>query len=267
MLASFSHIDEFYKSEIGQIASQILSESIKKIWPDMHSMSVMGAGFAMPYIEAITNGDEERVFCVTPFREDVAHWPSGRACLLAQADDNRLPFEHSSIDRILLVHYVENTNHLRKTLREIWRVLKPNGKLMVIVPNRMGMWARSEWSPWGHGQPFSQMQIVNVLKDNLLYVEGVHSGLFVPPIPDSPVIMRSAHLIERFGQSILPFVAGVHLVEVSKQVYARADQGGSGAAVLAKTKEFLSGGGKPSTIPQSCKPRIGKSENKGKDNL
>lgn len=74
-------------------------------------------------------------------------------------------------------------------------------------------------------------------------------ALFVPPIPDSPVMMRSANLIEKMGGRIIPFVAGVHILEASKQIYAKADNGGTGSAVLAKTREILTGPGK--TVPQS----------------
>ncbi|MGH1404465.1 MAG: class I SAM-dependent methyltransferase [Alphaproteobacteria bacterium] len=249
MHTSFEQLSHFYDSDIGNIARDVVCDNIKAFWPDLHGLRIMGAGYAMPYFDEVISDDVERVFCVTSLRGRVSGWPHNGKGIVAQAKDNRLPFEHSSIDRALLVHHIENCNDMRKALREIWRVLKPNGRVLLVVPNRMGMWARADWTPWGHGRPFSHMQITNFLKDNLLCVEETRGALFVPPLPDSPVMMKSARLIERFGKNVLPFVAGVHIIEASKQVYARVDGNGSGSGVLSKTKGLL--GTKPQAVPQN----------------
>ena len=148
---------------------------------------------------------------------------------------------------------MEHSNDLRATIRELWRVLKANGKLMVIVPNRVGMWARAEFSPFGHGIPFTSSQLCSYFKDNLFIHERHKGVLFVPPVPDSPILMRSANLIEKMGGSIIPFVAGVHIFEFSKQIYATINKDGTGSAVLAKTREILQG--KTAPIPQNFKPK------------
>ncbi len=254
MYTSFEQLTHFYNSDIGNIAREIVCGNVKDFWPDLHGLRIMGAGYAMPYLDQIVADDVERMFCVTSLKGGVSGWQRNGKNIVAQAKENRLPFEHSSIDRVLLVHHIENCNDMRKALREIWRVLKPNGRVLLIVPNRMGMWARADWAPWGHGRPFSQIQITSFLKDNLLCVEETRGALFVPPLPDSPVMMKSAHLIERFGKNVLPFAAGVHIIEASKQVYARMDDNGSGSAVLSKTKGLL--GAKPQAIPQRFTPQM-----------
>ena len=246
-----SDLEEFYNSEIGEIVRGILERRIIEAWPDVHGLRVLGCGYANPYLDCLNN-NTERVISMMPARQGARDWsPSGKN-LVMLCEEDRMPIENSSIDRVLLVHYLESCEHLRDTLREVWRVLKGNGRLMIIVPNRMGMWAKAEWSPFGQGHPFTASQICSYLKDNLFMQEAYMSALFVPPIPDSPVMMKSANLIEKMAGRIIPFVAGVHIVEFSKQVYARADDSGSGSAVLAKTKEILTG--TKETVPQGFSP-------------
>lgn len=247
MYNSVDDLEKFYSSEIGDIVRKLLAHHIAELWPDTHGLRIMGAGYAIPYLDFASKG-AERVFASMTNHQGATQWPVGQKNMVLMSRDHRLPIENASIDRILLIHHLEFSNDMHKAMREIWRVLKPNGRLMVIVPNRMGVWARADWSPFGHGRPFTHMQLSQCLRDSLFQPKASRTALFVPPLPDSPVIMKSANIIERMGQSILPFVAGVHIIEASKQVYARADDSGSGSAVLAKTKGFL--GAKPIATPQ-----------------
>lgn len=239
---------DFYDSEIGDLVRGVLQKHIDRIWPDVNGYRVMGCGYALPYLENIAKQNPERVIAMMPTGQGAQYWPIDEKNVSFFCDEESFPIENASIDRALLVHHLEGCNDLRASVREIWRVLKANGRLLVIVPNRLGAWAHAEWSPFGHGRPFTTMQVFDLLCKNLFEQSCHTSALFVPPIPDSPVMMRSAHLIERMGGVILPFVAGVHIIEVNKRVFAGIDKKGSGSAVMAKTKEIL--GAKGTAVPQ-----------------
>ena len=73
--------------------------------------------------------------------------------------DEELPLVDASIDRIILVHALEHAENPRETLKEIWRVLSPAGRAVIVVPNRRGVWARFEHTPFGTGRPFSRGQL------------------------------------------------------------------------------------------------------------
>ncbi len=251
MHCSVTDLEKFYDTEIGVIVRNILQKHINEIWVDTHGLRILGCGYAIPYLDDFYH-NAERVFAMMPKKQGAGHWVPRNKNLVLMSEEDRMPIENSSIDRILLIHHLEACDNLKTSLREIWRVLKGNGRLLVIVPNRMGMWAKAEWSPFGHGHPFTASQVCGYLKDSLFVQEHYKSALFVPPIPDSPVMMKSANIIERTGGRLLPFVAGVHIVEMSKQLYAKADSGGGGSAVLAKTKEILIG--KTSSVPQGFFP-------------
>ena len=79
-----------------------------------------------------------------------------RSRALALVDETDLPLPDNSVDRVLLVHGVESSEYLRDLFREIWRVLSGDGRLIVVVPNRRGIWARVDRTPLGSGHPFSE---------------------------------------------------------------------------------------------------------------
>ena len=247
MYRSVYDLKTFYNTPIGQTVQRILLSRIKSFWPDTRAMRIMGCGYAAPYLEPFSE-TAERVIAMMPSGQGADHWPVGHKNLVFLSDEGHLPIENSSIDRIILIHNLECCEDLQETLREIWRVLKANGRLLVVVPNRTGFWARADWSPFGQGSPFSLTQICFYLRDNLFVQERAESALFMPPLRWT-FILRSSRLFERFGRSFLPIMSGVHIIEASKQIYAGVDKKGSGSAVFAKTREILAG--KPVPVPQA----------------
>ena len=247
MYCSVTKLMNFYDSPIGELARDVLQKHINEIWPDVHGYRVLGCGYAVPYLKGFLKQNPERVIAMMPKGQGAQYWPLGNKNISFFCDEEGFPLENASIDRALLVHHLEGCSDVRASIQEIWRVLKANGRLLVIVPNRLGAWAQADWSPFGYGRPFTTTQISDLLCKNLFEKCCHKSALFVPPIPDSPIVMRSAHLIERMGGAFLPFVAGVHICEVNKRVFASANKNG-GSAVFAKTKEIL--GSKGRTAPQ-----------------
>lgn len=253
MHRSADDLRRFYASEIGQIVQSTLSRQIADFWPETRNMRVLGCGYTTPYLKPFLE-NSERVLAMNSFDENTHAWPHDSKNLLFSSENLKMPIEHASVDRVLIVHHLEYSANLLGQMREIWRVLKPNGRVLIIVPNRMGAWAHADWSPLGHGTPFTFTQLNTCLKDGMFSIENHTGALFMPPIPDSPVVMNSASMFEKLGHSILPFVAGVHIVEASKQIYASIDKTGTGSAVLNKTKEILGANGK--AVPQSFQENL-----------
>jgi SAM-dependent methyltransferase len=134
-------------------------------------------------------------------------------------DEEALPLAELSVDRILLVHGLENADNARRMLREVWRVLKDDGRLIVVAPNRVGMWAHAETTPFGQGQPYSPGQIGRLLAGSLFRVERRDRALYMPPF-NRPIVLRSAGLFERAGRQLAPQFSGLTLTEAVKDVYA-----------------------------------------------
>ena len=153
-----------------------------------------------------------------PAGQGVVKWPTTRPALSALVDENELPLTDSAVDRVLLVHALEMTNDPAALLREVWRVLAGGGRLLAVVPNRRGLWARMDTTPFGHGRPYSRSQINQLLRETWFTPTGWSEALYVPPV-NRGWFLRSAVAWERTGASLSAPFAGVHLVEAVKQVY------------------------------------------------
>jgi hypothetical protein len=97
-------------------------------------------------------------------------------------------------------------------------VLAAGGRLLAVVPNRRGLWARMDTTPFGHGRPYSRTQITGLLRDTWFTPIGWGEALYVPPVARG-WFLRSAVAWERAGSTISAPFAGVHIVEATKQVY------------------------------------------------
>ena len=118
------------------------------------------------------------------------------------------------------MHGLEAAEQDRRLLREIWRVLKDDGRLLVVAPNRRGMWAYVESTPFGQGQPYSVGQLDQLLTASLFRVERRDGALFLPPVRYSAAL-RSARLIENGARRLLPSgMAGLTITEAVKDMYA-----------------------------------------------
>jgi SAM-dependent methyltransferase len=208
----------FYSSPLGEAASRIIRARIREFWPNLADLSLLGIGYATPYLAAF-RAEAACTISIMPAPLGVIRWPSEGQNLTGLADETQLPFADASIDRILLVHFLETSEHFRPALREVWRVLAPGGKLLLAAPNRMGLWARLETTPFGQGRPFSRLQLTHLLRDCLFSPEQWASVLHMPPL--GPRLMFGApEKWEHIGKSLWPRFAGVWLVEASKQIYA-----------------------------------------------
>ncbi|MGB7042229.1 MAG: methyltransferase domain-containing protein, partial [Xanthobacteraceae bacterium] len=138
--------------------------------------------------------------------------------LAALVEEDDLPLTDSAVDRVLLVHALEMSSDPAELLREAWRVLAAGGRLLAVVPNRRGVWARVDTTPFGHGRPYSRSQITQLLRDTWFTPTGWGEALYVPPISRG-LFLRSAVAWERTGASLSAPFAGVHIVEATKQVY------------------------------------------------
>jgi hypothetical protein len=87
-----------------------------------------------------------------------------------------------------------------------------------VVPNRRGLWARMDTTPFGHGRPYSRSQINQLLRETWFTPTGWSEALYVPPIARG-WFLRTAVAWERTGATLSAPFAGVHLVEATKQVY------------------------------------------------
>ena len=213
-------MNAFYRSRLGQIACRILRHKVREIWPDAHGQTIVGLGYATPFLKQF-NAEAERVVAAMPAHMGVTHWPRGKPSKVVLAYDESLPFPDNSVDKLLLAHSIENTEHLRQLMREAWRILAGNGKMVIIVPSRRGFWAKWDRTPFGGGRPYSKGQVHTLMRDTQ-FEPGLHTrALYMPPFK-SNYLVHTSPAWERIGRKWFPQMGGVMLIEATKQVYAAA---------------------------------------------
>jgi SAM-dependent methyltransferase len=210
---------DFYRSGLGQVARRMIRRAIQRVWPDVRGTRLLGIGYTTPFL-SLLSGDTERTIALMPASLGVLRWPSEGRNIVTLAEEGELPFPDYSIDRILLIHALETSDEVGPMLKEIWRVLAGGGRLLIVVPNRRGIWARLDRTPFGSGRPYTMSQLSQLLRDEQFTPVGSDAALFIPPAR-SRMIMRSARAWERIGKSWFPTFAGVLLVEATKQIYAK----------------------------------------------
>lgn len=237
MWADIIDLRDFYLSRLGRVTQRMIRRRIRLMWPDVSGYAVLGLGYATPYLRPLM-AEAARVAAVMPRAQGVLHWPSDGLRLVTLADETALPFPDNSVDRILLVHALESSEHLRAMMREVWRILAGDGRLLVVAPNRRGIWARSGATPFGHGLPYSAGQLSRLLRDNMFTPLRSASALFVPPL-SSQMALSSAPAWEKLGERWFRGFAGVVLAEASKQIYAATPSPAASRRVLAPLPEDI----------------------------
>ena len=216
-------LGEFYSSRLGQVARRLIAHRVRSRWKSLKGANVLGLGYAHPYLDVWKN-EAQSVFNFMPARLGATHWPAnssknGKPGLTALVDETYLPLDDGSIDFALLVHSIELTHHLPDMLNELWRVMSAQGKIVIIAPNRRGMWARFDNTPFGHGRPFSRNQVTQNLREAKFIPSGWSNAVFIPPLSHR-FLLRSAPAIERAGMWVSPGFSGVLIVEATKQIYS-----------------------------------------------
>lgn len=218
-MAADAHLAaDFYATARGAVTARVLRARLTEIWPDLRGQSVLGLGYAQPYLR-LWREQAGRCVSVTPAQMGAANWPAGASGLSCTAEEDALPFPDLVFDRILLVHGLEAAENARRLLRELWRVLKDDGRVLIVAPNRTGLWAYLETTPFGHGQPYSFGQVGRLLAATMFRAERRDAALYLPPTTRR-MVLRGAPLLERAGRRVVPGVAGVILTEAVKDVYA-----------------------------------------------
>jgi SAM-dependent methyltransferase len=207
----------FYSERRGLVARRLIAERLRRHWPSVAGERVLGVGFAAPYLIDFM-ADAERVLAFMPAPQGVVNWPPGGPNAAALVADDSLPLPDASVDRVLAIHSLEMTANADDHLREIWRVLAPGGRLIIVVPNRRGIWARVETTPFGFGRPYGRGQLTALLRDALFSPLGWSEALAVPPFRRRPWV-RSGSAWEKIGTTLWPAFAGVIIVEATKQLY------------------------------------------------
>lgn len=207
----------YYRSTLGRAAQASVRAALTDLWPEAQGQTVAGFGFAVPLLRPYL-ADARRVIALMPAPQGVMPWPAGLPNVSVLSEETLWPIETGHVDKLVAMHGLETSERPSKLLEECWRVLGPGGKALFIVPNRAGLWSRSDRTPFGYGRPYTLGQLEAQLKQHQFLPERHRAALYQPP-SERRFWLKSGPFLEKYGNRLpTVFPGGVFMVEVSKRV-------------------------------------------------
>ena len=138
------------------------------------------------------------------------------------ADPHELPFAESTIDLVIMPHALEFAADPHLMLREAWRVLRPDGQIVIAGFNPFSLFGARRYFGRGATPPWNGNFIALYrLKDwlSLLGFEVIGGRLdcYVPPFSQQKWLARFG-FFERAGDRWWPITGGVYYLRACKRV-------------------------------------------------
>jgi SAM-dependent methyltransferase len=161
-------VEKFYQTPRGQVCQRMVQQKISSLLSCVPPpQNFLGVGYVSPYLEAVAFESQKwegETFLFMPHTIG-AIANSGSLSPISLVDCHLWPLADCSIDFIFMTHALEHSTYPSAFLREAWRVLKNDGFLLMLVPNRRGLWARTEKTPFGHGHPYTRTQLITLFQN------------------------------------------------------------------------------------------------------
>jgi SAM-dependent methyltransferase len=136
-----------------------------------------------------------------------------------------LPFASQSLDLVVLPHVLEFAEEPHQVLREVERVLIPEGQVIICGFNPASLWGarqvlgRITGSPFmpRHGEFISLPRLKDWLKLLSMEVNRGHFGCYSPPCATEKWLRRFSFM-EKAGDRWWPVLGAVYMVQAIKRI-------------------------------------------------
>ena len=152
---------------------------------------------------------------------DLVSGPNGLSVVHGRPEE--IPFDTKSTDVVLMPHTLDFCDDPHQVLREVSRVLRPEGHVVVLGFNPVSQWGfrrllarRPRPAPWcGRFLPLSRIKDWFLLLD----FEVTHGQMlyYRPPLM-SESAMERLHFMDKMGDRWWPMMAAVYMVVAKKRV-------------------------------------------------
>lgn len=197
----------YYASADGRRVARLLARIVAPAVRRGATARLLALGYAAPLLAGLNPARLERM--AIGMTADEHPFPAKHpSCAFATAAD-ALPFAEGMFDQVLLVHALEFAERPAALLRELWRVMAPASELILIVPNRAGLWTHFEATPFGQGRPWGRNELMRLLRDTMFEPLSWRSALVAPPV-------RGLRWLDAPLTRALPRIGGIHFVLARK---------------------------------------------------
>jgi SAM-dependent methyltransferase len=215
------NLRQFYSSPLGRKVKRRLRNLVRHYWGHPSGLHMVGVGYTtdiLPLPDAPAHSDS-RIIALMPMAQGGIYWPIDGMNHSVLSDELCPPFMPTSLHRVVMLHGFEHHPSPEDLLRVWWKLLVPGGRLMLIVPNRRGLWVRLGRTPFTSGASYTTAALKELCNRGGFSVRATHSALFAPP-STHPLWLRCFGVIEWVGTLLFPHMGGVVVMEAEKQIYA-----------------------------------------------
>ena len=229
--------DNYYRTAEGRLVADILISDLAGLQdkdvagPDPDETDHLAIGYPFPLI---SEGVCPPVFMLS--ETGVLSWAGEAGVITACIDSVSWPCATEMFKRIFISHALEHVADQSAFLAEVWRSLKGEGEVVLVVPHRRSLWARADKTPFGQGTPFSRRQLKLALDQAGFDQITIKHSLYMPPFGHRlPLAMRRRlHYVGRVGWAVF---GGVLLVRAKKRLYSAYQQ--PSHALRRKVRQFM----------------------------
>jgi SAM-dependent methyltransferase len=218
-------LDTWLQSPAGAYVRRWEQECLDALTADIFGFNALQVG--LPQIDALAANrmpNKWQAATRTSSREHLDNFAGSRQVAIA-LDFTELPFASHSLDLVVMPHVLEFALEPHQVLREVERVLIPEGQLIICGFNPASLWGarqasgrivRSPYLPVA-GEFISMPRMKDWLKLLNLGATRTHFGCYAPAFQSERWLQRS-EFMERAGQRWWPYLGAVYIVQAVKRV-------------------------------------------------
>ena len=213
-------LESWLRSDIGQYMQAWELARFDALVADAFGFNALQLG--MPELDALRNNRITFKAYAGPELPDLAYSGQWQSMILSEAE--MLPFASQSVDLLVLPHGLECAADPHQVVREIERVLVPEGRVVISGFNPWSFWGVRNCTPYlKQWLPYPPKQLVPLprLKDWLKLlsfdIDRGHFGCYIPAISSKKWIDRFS-FVEHAGDRWWPYFGAVYVVSAVKRV-------------------------------------------------
>ncbi|CAK7192016.1 hypothetical protein COMNV_00199 [Commensalibacter sp. Nvir] len=197
-----------------------LQYRLSQIWPDLYGLSLLTLGhgnYLVPQTMWYPANYVHGQFLYDPLSSESPYFVK-KTCYLSP---NNFPFQECSMDRIVYLHDTKiNKYQFQALLRSCWKTLCDHGKMMFLIPNRLGWWSLIDNLALRFRNTFLMQKINRLLTQHLFRISYYERVLYFPPQLMNRLSLCINRSLDFIGLFFVPFLGGYHLIEIEKNLFA-----------------------------------------------